>query len=100
VSIAGGLMDQTIITYGKENEVLLIDFMRNQRHLHKLHNDYQIILIASGIDAPKSVVKHEYNLRVIETFFGFQILKDLLLDTKSKNLYEIALNYSYEKILS
>jgi len=89
IGVKSGIMDQYIITFGKENNALFLDCETLKHELIPFHNMGDKTIIIGNTKIRRGLVKSAYNQRLAECNEGLKLLKGYIKRENIKNLSNI-----------
>jgi galactokinase len=89
IGVKSGIMDQFIITFGKENNALFLNCETLKYQLVPFSNIQDKIIIIGDTKIQRGLVKSAYNQRLSECKEGLKLLKKYITRESIKNLCDI-----------
>lgn len=77
IGVKSGIMDQFIITFGRENHALFLNCANLEYRLIPFRNADEAVVIVGDTNVKRELAKSAYNQRVAECAEGVRLLKEL-----------------------
>ncbi len=89
IGVKSGIMDQYVITFGKENNALFLNCDTLEHRLIPFHNIKDKVIIIGNTKVRRDLLKSAYNQRLAECNAGLKLLKGYIKRDSIKNLSNI-----------